>query len=156
MTSYMLHVQETDQKFPIPAEIGADDNSIKRALAGVIPYIDNAKLERSEENSVVTIKVTKSHAPKGAGDPGSSFSSLIECLINAKADGRNPVISLFLQAEKMKRQIYKLEAHEILELDRKISETLEAGDDLQRHFRQTLAYLTNSPVLPAKIVPVGF
>jgi len=156
MTTYMLHVQETDQKFPIPGEIGADDNSIKRALAGVVPYIDSAKLERSEENNVVTIKVTKSHAPKGAGDPGSLFSHLIESLIEAKGDGRNPVIGLFLEVEKMKRRIHQLEPHEILKLDRKISVTLDAGEDLQKHFRQTLAYLSNSPALPAKVVPVGF
>lgn len=156
MTTYMLHVQETDQKFPIPGEIGADDNSIKRALAGVVPYIDSAKLERSEENNVVTIKVTKSHAPKGAGDPGSLFSYLIESLIEAKGDGRNPVIGLFLEVEKMKRRIHLLEPHEILKLDRKISGTLDAGGDLQQRFRQTLVYLSNSPALPAKVVPAGF
>ena len=156
MTTYMLHVQETDQKFPIPAEIGVDDNSIKRALAGVVPYIDSAKLERSEENSIVTIKVTKSHAPKGAGDPGSLFTPLIESLIEAKEDGRNPVIGLFLEVEKMKRRIHKLEPHEILELDRKISVTLEAGEDLRQRFKQTLTYLSNNPALHAKAVPVGF
>ena len=156
MTTYMLHVQETDQKFPIPDEIGADDSSIKRALAGVVPYIDSAKLERSEENNVVTIKVTKSHAPKGAGDPGSLFSPLIERLMEAKGDGRNPVIGLFLAVEKMKRRIHQLEPHEILELDRKISDTLNAGEDLQQRFKHTLVYLTNSPALPAKVVPAGF
>ena len=32
MTIYMLHVQETDQKFPIPPEIGTDDNLIDAHL----------------------------------------------------------------------------------------------------------------------------
>ena len=156
MTTYMLHVQETEQKFPIPAEIGTDDNLVKRALAGVIPYIDSAKLERSEENGVVTIKVTKSHAPKGAGEPGSFFSPLIDSLIESKEDGRNPVISLFLEVEKMKRRIHKLEPHEILELDRKISDTLEAGEELEKQIKQSLIYLTHSPALPARVVPAGF
>jgi len=156
MTTYMLHVQETDQKFPIPAEIGADDNLVKRALANVIPYIDAAKLERAEKDDVVTITVTKSHAPKGAGVPGSPFSLLIESLIEAKEDGHNPVISLFFEVEKMKRQIHKLEPHEILELDRKIADTLDAGEVLQQQVRQTFVYLANSPALPAKVVPVGF
>lgn len=156
MTTYMLHVQETDQQFPIPQEIGTDDNLIKRALAGVIPYIDSAKLERSEENNVVTVKVTKSHAPKGAGDPGSLFCPLIESLINAKGKGRNPVIGLFLEVESIKRQIHTFEPHEILALDRKIANTLSAGEDLQHAFSQTLQYLANSPALPAKVVPMGF
>ena len=156
MTTYMLHVQETDQKFPLPAEVGVDDNSIKRALAGVVPYIDSAKLERSEENNVVTIKVTKSHAPKGAGDPGSLFSPLIESLINTKNDGRNPVIALFLEVETMKRELHKLEPHQILELDQKIANTLEKGEEVQHNFRQAVTYLANSPALPAKVVPIGF
>ena len=156
MTTYMLHVQETDQKFPIPVEIGAEDNLVKRALAGVIPYIDSAKLERSEENNVVTIKVTKSHAPKGASDPGSIFSPLINTLIDAKGKGQNPVIELFLEVESIKRQIHKLEPHEIVALDRRISDTLSAGEDLQHAFRQTVQYLANSPALPSRVVPIGF
>ena len=156
MTTYMLHVQETDQKFPLPAEIGVDDNLVKRALAGVIPYIDSAKLERSEESNVVTIKVTKSHAPKGAGDPGSLFSPLINALIDAKGKGQNPVIELFLEVESIKRQVHKLEPHEILALDQKISDTLSVGEDLQHAFRQTVQYLANSPALPATVVPIGF
>lgn len=46
--TYMLNVQETGQTFPLPASIATDDNLIKRSLASVIPYIDTAKLERSE------------------------------------------------------------------------------------------------------------
>jgi hypothetical protein len=156
MTTYMLHVQETDQKFPIPADIGIEDNLVKRALAGVVPYIDTAKLERSEENNTVTIKVTKSHAPKGAGDPGSVFSPLVDSLIDAKAHGRNPVIGLFLEVEKIKGQIHRLEPHEIMALDQKISKTLSTGEDLQQAFRQTLQYLASSPALPARVVPTGF
>ena len=72
-TTYMLNVQETGQAFPLPASIGASDDLIKRSLASVIPYIDTAKLERAEKDGVTTITVTKSHAPKGAGDPGFCF-----------------------------------------------------------------------------------
>ena len=67
MTIFNIHVEETDQTFPIPADIGAKDDLIKRALAGVIPYIDTAKLTREEKDGVTTINVIKSHAPKGAG-----------------------------------------------------------------------------------------
>src|SRR5690349_12986952 len=80
--SYMLSVQETGQAFPLPTSIAADDNLTKRSLASVIPYIDTAKLERSEpKDGVITITVTKTHAPKGAGNPGSSFSPVIASLV---------------------------------------------------------------------------
>ena len=156
MTTYMLHVQETDQKFPIPAEIGADDNLVKRALANVVPYIDAAKLERVEKDGVVTITVTKSHAPKGAGDPGFFLSPLIENLIDAKGDGRNPVISLFLEVEKKKNCLHELQPHEVITLDKRIAETLEAGSDVHDDLRETIAYLSDSPALSARVVPVGF
>ena len=73
MTTYQLHVEETSQTFPIPAEIGADDNLVRRALAGVVPYIDTAALQREEKEGVTTITVVKSHAPKGAGIPAPAF-----------------------------------------------------------------------------------
>ena len=156
MTTYMLHVHETEQKFPIPAEIGADDNLVKRALASVVPYIDSAILERAEKDGVVTITVTKSHAPKGAGDPGSFLSPLIESLIHAKGDGRNPVSRLFLEVEKSKRHLHRLQPHEILKLDERITETLETGSHMHDDLRETIAYLCNSPALPARVVPIGF
>ncbi len=63
--TYMLNVQETGQTFPLPASIATDDNLIKRSLASVIPYIDTAKLERSEpKDGVVTITVTKTPSPR--------------------------------------------------------------------------------------------
>ena len=68
--AYMLNVQETGQTFPLPASIATDDDLIKRSLASVIPYIDTAKLERSEpKDGVVTITVTKTHAPKRSRQP---------------------------------------------------------------------------------------
>ena len=95
--TYMLSVQETGQTFPLPTSIATDDNLIKRSLASVIPYIDTAKLERSEpKDGVVTITVTKTHAPKGAGIPGSSFSPVIASLMASEADGTNAVIKTFL------------------------------------------------------------
>src|SRR5215204_3414001 len=94
--TYMLNVQETGQTFPLPVSIAADDNLIKRSLASVIPYIDTAKLERSEpKDGVVTITVTKTHAPKGAGDTGSIFSPVITSLIDSHDDGTNAVIKTF-------------------------------------------------------------
>ena len=48
MTTYQLHVEETSQSFPIPAEIGLDDDLVRRALAGVVPYIDTAVLQRED------------------------------------------------------------------------------------------------------------
>ena len=102
--TYMLNVQETGQTFPLPASIATDDNLIKRALASVIPYIETAKLERAEpKDGVVTITVTKTHAPKGAGNPGSTICPVVASLIASEDDGTNAVIKTFLDVEQMSR-----------------------------------------------------
>src|SRR5512147_2699456 len=127
--SYMLSVQETGQTFPLPASIGPDDSLIKRSLASVIPYIDTAKLERSEpKDGVVTITVTKTHAPKGAGDTGSSFSPIVVSLIASEADGTNAVIKTFLDLEQMSKEIASYQPHQILELKKHIESAFKAGE----------------------------
>src|SRR5215208_4400328 len=133
---YMLNVQETGQTFPLPASIATDDNLIKRSLASVIPYIDTAKLERSEpKDGVVTITVTKTHAPKGAGNPGSSFSPVIDSLIASEDDGTNAVIKTFLDVEQMSKEIARYQPHQILELKKRIEAAFKAGEKQDAAFK---------------------
>jgi len=155
MTAYMLHVQETDQKFPIPAEIGADDNLIKRALAGVVPYIDTAKLTREEKDGVTTINVIKSHAPKGAGNPGSSLL-VIQSLAKARRDGTNPVAALYRQLINNGVKLETLKPDQHLALSSMIDKTIEAGDQVHREIQVTIQYLIASLPVEAKSVPIGF
>src|SRR5512138_2776602 len=127
--TYMLNVQETGQTFPLPASIATDDNLIKRSLASVIPYIDTARLERSEpKDGVVTITVTKTHAPKGAGNPGSSFSPVVASLIASEDDGMNAVIKTFLDIEQISKEIASYQPHQILELKKKVEGAFKAGE----------------------------
>ena len=155
MTTYMLHVQETDQRFPIPAEIGTDDDLIKRALAGVVPYIDTAKLTREEKDGVTTIKVIKSHAPKGAGDPGSCLL-VVQSLAKARRDGTNPVASLYRQLIHDGVRLETLKPDQHLALSSMIDKTIEAGEQVHREIQATIQYLTASLPVEAKSVPIGF
>jgi hypothetical protein len=155
--TYMLHVQETGQTFPLPATIAPDDNLIKRSLASVIPYIDTAKLERSEpKDGVVTITVTKTHAPKGAGTPGSSFSPVIDSLIDSQQDGTNAVIRTFLDVEQMSKQIASYQPHQILQLKKKIEAAFKDGEKQDAAFKAIVNALTETSPQAARIVPVGF
>jgi hypothetical protein len=153
----MLNVQETGQTFPLPTSIGTDDNLIKRALASVIPYIDTAKLERSEpKDGVVTITVTKTHAPKGAGTPGSSFSPVISSLIASEADGTNAVIKTFLDVEQMSKAIASYQPHQILELKKQIEAAFKAGEKQESNFKAIMAALIETSPQAARVVPLGF
>jgi hypothetical protein len=155
--TYMLNVQETGQTFPLPASIAADDNLIKRSLASVIPYIDTAKLERSEpKDGAVTITVTKTHAPKGAGNPGSSFSPVIASLIASKTDGTNAVIRTFLDVEQLSIEIASYQPHQILELKKQIESAFRAGEKQDAAFKAVVSSLTETSPQPARAVPVGF
>lgn len=155
--AYILNVQETGQTFPLPASIGANDDLIKRSLASVIPYIDTAKLERSEpKDGVVTITVTKTHAPKGAGTPGSSFSPVIASLIASKADGTNTVIKTFLDVEQISKQIASYQPHQILELKKQIEAAFKAGEKMEESFKTIYNALKESAHQTARIVPMGF
>ena len=155
--SYMLNVQETGQTFPLPASIGVNDDLIKRSLASVIPYIDTAKLERSEpKDGVVTITVTKTHAPKGAGTPGSCFSPVIASLIASKADGTNAVIKTFLDLEQISKQIASYQPHQILELKKQIEAAFKAGEKTEESFKTIYNALKESAPQTGRVVPVGF
>ena len=154
--TYMLSVQETGQTFPLPASIGTDDNLIRRSLASVIPYIDTAKLERSEpKDGVVTITVTKTHAPKGAGITGSSFSPVFGSLIASQADGTNPVIKTFLDVEQMSKEIAGYGPHQILELKKRIEAAFKAGEKQDETFKAVVNALIESSPQAARVVPVG-
>ena len=155
--TYMLNVQETGQTFPLPASIATDDNLIKRSLASVIPYIDTAKLERSEpKDGAVTITVTKTHAPKGAGDPGSPFSPVIASLIASEADGTNAVIKTFLDIEQISKEIASYQPHQILELKKQIEGAFKAGEKQDAAFKAIVTSLAETSPQPARAVPVGF
>lgn len=155
MTIFNIHVEETDQTFPIPADIGASDDLIKRALAGVVPYIDTAKLTREEKDGVTTIKVIKSHAPKGAGTPGSSLL-VIQSLAKARRDGTNPVASLYRQLVHDGVKLETLRPDQHLALSSMIDKTIGVGDQVHREIQATIQYLTASLSVEAKSVPIGF
>ena len=155
--TYMLNVQETGQTFPLPASIATDDSLIKRSLASVIPYIDTAKLERSEpKEGVVTISLTKTHAPKGAGNPGSCFSPMIASLIASEADGTNAVIKTFLDIEQISKEIAGYQPHQILELKKQIEGAFKAGEKQDAAFKAVVSSLAQTSPQPARAVPVGF
>ena len=155
--TYMLNVQETGQAFPLPASIATDDNLIKRSLASVIPYIDTAKLERSEpKDGVVTITVTKTHAPKGAANPGSFFSPVIASLIASEADGTNAVIRTFLDVEQMSKEIAGYKPHQILALKKQIEAAFKAGEKQDDAFKAVVNSLIETSPQAARVVPVGF
>ncbi len=156
MTTYQLHVEETSQSFPIPAEIGLDDDLVRRALAGVVPYIDTAVLQREDKDGVNTITVVKSHAPKGAGYADSCLTIVIAAMIATESDGRNPVATIHAELVSRKMKLHRLRPDEHLALSAQIDKALQAGDEVHDTLKGIRTHLVASLAQAARSVPVGF
>lgn len=156
MTTYQLHVEETSQIFPIPAEIGVDDNLVRRALSGVVPYIDTAVLQREEKDGVTTIKVVKSHAPKGSANADSCLSTVLDGLIAAKSEERNPVAAIHAELVSRKMRLHRLKPDEHLALSEQIGKAIEAGDEVHETLKGIRSHLVASLPQAARSVPFGF
>jgi hypothetical protein len=156
MTTYQLHVEETSQTFPIPAEIGADDDLVRRALAGVVPYIDTAVLQREEKGELTTIKVVKSHAPKGSGPKNSCLSTVIGEMIASEGDGRNPVAAIYAELVSRKMKLHWLKPDEHLALSEQIGKAIQNGDEVHETLKGIRTQLVASLPQAARSVPFGF
>ena len=97
----------------------------------------------------------KSHAPKGAGEPGSLFF-VIQSLAAAHKDGDNPVATLYRQLVHDGMQLETLQPDQHLALSSTIEKAMEAGEEVHRELQTTLRYLNASLPVEAKSVPIGF
>ncbi len=109
MTSYTVKIE--GQSIPLPEEIAATDDGVKRALATYYPDIANALITRSaEKDGQVEITVIKRAGTKG----------VLPALIDAPA-GRNPAIEMY---EKIKHRGEDIAPLELLEMDMAIDEAM--------------------------------
>lgn len=105
---------------------------------------------------MVTITVTKTHAPKGAGKPGSSLSPIIASLIASEADGTNAVIKTFLDLEQMSKEIASYQPHQILQLKKRIETAFKDGEKQDDAFKAVMNSLIETSPQAARVVPLGF
>ena len=79
------------QTIPVPEEIGASDEAVKRALTPFYPEVANAMVTRVVKEETTTITVVKRAGTKGAG-----MQDLVDC-----AGGRNPAIALYEELQRL-------------------------------------------------------
>ena len=54
------------QTIPLPADIAANDDLIRKALSPYYPDVANAEIRRETQDGAVTISIVKRAGPKGS------------------------------------------------------------------------------------------
>jgi len=158
--NYIVKIE--GQEIPVPEEIGATDEAVKRALAPFYPDAANAMITRVDNEGTVTITVVKRAGSKGLTtdfDHGSNgleegagtapLQALIECL-----GGKNPAVVLYEELAEREREGVDLEA--LLVLDGQIGQALEAGEKDFQAVGAAYSRLRESRPRPAPELVVGF
>jgi hypothetical protein len=142
--NYVVSVE--GQTIPVPEEIGASDEAVKRALTPFYPEVANAMITRVTKDETVTINVVKKAGSKGGGR--GPLQALIAC-----PGGQNPAISLY---QAISQADDDLDPYTMLELDAQISQAVEAGEKQGLEVRAAQRRLIQAPARPCSAVVVGF
>jgi hypothetical protein len=142
MSEYVVSIE--GQTIPVPEEIGADDESVKRAMAPFYPEVANAMITRVEKDGTTTITVVKRAGSKGAG-----IADLIAC-----QGGKNPAIALYEEIRSENLEL--MDPVQLLELDGKLEQAIAEGEEQARAVKHAKERLVKAAPRPAPAVVVGF
>ena len=132
------------QRIPLPVEIAARDDLIRRALAPFYPDAANAQLSRAEQDGVLTITVVKR-----AGSKGNLLDHLQNC-----PGGKNPIIALYEGIRGL--DLAALDAYAQVELAHRVEQALADGEAQAEAVRRAMHRLATAVPQCAPGVPVGF
>lgn len=151
MSEKTYKVSVEGQEITLPAEIAVNDEKVKQALAPYYPGAATAKIERTEKDGVVTVKVIKQAGPKGAGPQvgGSILDALAGC-----EEKVNPVDVLYRELEGQDPRAFSIP--QVLRMRARIDEALTEGHRQRQLMQIALDKLTKCTPRPADFVPVGF
>jgi hypothetical protein len=137
------------QTLELPAEIAAEDKTLKEALQTVFPGASNAKFMRTEKDGVVTVNVIKQAGTKGTGACHAPLQYL-----DAATETRNPVIDL--QNELRDLDVRRMSTDEMLELDERVQQVIAEGQEQNSRLEKALARLHHARPTSASQTPEGF
>jgi hypothetical protein len=140
------------QTIPVPEEIGANDDAVKRALSPFYPEAANAMITRVTKEETVTVTVVKRAGSKGslASDPYNPVQALRDAL-----PGQNPAIALYEEIEERQAEIAADPAL-LLELDGRIDLALRLGQEQAQAVEHALKRLRKATPQPAPGIVIGF
>jgi hypothetical protein len=134
------------QTIPVPEDIGANDESVKRALTPFYPEVANALITRTEKDGTTTITVIKKAGSKGL----TGLDYLIAC-----PGGKNPAIALYEKFQALDA-VNETDPLALLEMDAQIEEAITVGSDQSDSVVYALKRLTKSAPHCSRVVIRGF
>jgi hypothetical protein len=145
MAEYKISIE--GQMIPVPEEIGADDEKVKKSLTPYWPDAANALITRTEKDGVITVNVIKKAGTKG-GAP-VPIQRLLAC-----EQRKNPAIALY--EELGQEHPDGMTAEDALEMNARIERAIEAGLAENRRLEEALRRLEQAQPIPAPEVVMGF
>lgn len=141
-------VSHEGQTIPIPAEIGSDEQKLRRALSSIIPGIAEAKINSTVKDDLTTFTIIKTAGTKGAGN-ASPLDHLIQC-----KGGINPTVAYFQSMGRV--DLTGLSPAEAVQMDAQISDALVEGQRQYDQLEKSLARLAASTPIVSPWIILGF
>jgi hypothetical protein len=142
MAEYKILIE--GQTIPVPEEIGANDETVKKALSQCFPDAANAMITRTEKDGVIIVNVIKK-----AGTKGGALDALLAC-----EERKNPAIALH---EELRREYPRgMTAEALLEMNERIESALQDGRAQEQQIDTALTRLMKAQPVPAVAVVMGF
>ncbi len=142
----MIQVNIDGQNFPLPDEVGSQDELLRAALAPFVPWIANAQIQRREEGGNTVVTVIKRADTKGAAS--AVFTALV-----AAPQEMNPAVELWL---KLQEEVKLDDPGAMLEWQPAIARAIEAGEREIEQVRDAMQYLAECAPIPASHIPISF
>lgn len=136
------------QTIPIPEEIGADDEMVRKTLAPFYPDAANAMITRVKKDGLTTINVVKR-----AGTKGNTMDTAVDYLNNCPG-GENPAIVLYRQFQLNVWE--ELGPEELLKLDGQIEGALVESEKQAEAIKHARERLAGTRPVAAPAIIVGF
>jgi hypothetical protein len=134
------------QTIPVPEEIGASDEAVKRALSPFYPEVANAMITRVASGETTTITVVKRAGSKGM----DALADLLEMPAS-----QNPAVELYEEIQ-MRDASGMTDPIALLAIDQRIERALEEGERQAAAVDWALERLERSKAQPAPELVLGF
>lgn len=156
MTTYNILIE--GQTIPVPEDIGANDSTVKAALAPFYPDAANAMITRVEKDGVVTINVIKRAGSKGLFPPVGAHLCVRPvsgplAYLDACASHKNPAIEMY---EQFIAGGAPLSPEELLAIDARLQAAIEEGQAQGKMLESALDRLQSSRPQSSPVIVVGF
>jgi hypothetical protein len=135
------------QEIPLPEEIGATDEAVKKALAPFYPEVAGALITRITKDETTTLTVVKKAGSKGAGEGVDA--------LRAALGGKNPAFVVYDEIRHMGAD-EPIDAAALLELDRRIGDAIITGNEQAAAVIRSQKRLQAAVPQPADALIEGF